>query len=179
MPLTSAENTHQVLLEKWRKAMDLVGPGPLAPHFSDAIQAVSWIPAEGLWLDLGSGAGFPGIALAARHSNAQVQLVESRQKRALFLRQVIRESGLTNAKVLHQRVEELPKGKANGVISRAYKPPMEALKDAKELIQTAGIAILLLAKHENPELKGMELFHVERYSVDGKARRAVGYRKQE
>jgi 16S rRNA (guanine527-N7)-methyltransferase len=178
MQLTSAENTHQNLLEKWRKAMDLVGPGPLAPHFSDAKQAVSWIPAKGLWLDLGAGAGFPGIALAARHPDAQVQLVESRQKRALFLRQVIRESGLSNAEVLHLRVEDLPEGEASGVISRAYKPPMEALKDAKKLLQTSGIAVLLIAKQEAPELSGMALFHVERYSVDGKSRRAVGYRKQ-
>jgi 16S rRNA G527 N7-methylase RsmG len=178
MQLTSAEQSHQALLEKWRKAMDLVGPGPLAPHFEDAARAVSWIPAQGLWLDLGAGAGFPGIALAARHPQAEVQLVESRQKRAVFLEQVIRESALKNAKVLHQRSEDLAPGLAQGVISRAYKPPKEALEDAMALLQPLGIAVLLLAKHEAPAVSGMEVFHVERYEIEGKKRRAVGYRKQ-
>jgi len=176
--LTEAEEIHQRLLEKWRKAMDLIGPGPSAPHFTDAALAVSWITAQGPWLDLGAGAGFPGIALAARKPEARVQLVESRQKRAVFLRQVIRESGLENAEVLHQRTETLPRGKAQGVISRAYKPPQEALSEARELLQISGIAILLLAKLEDPAVEGMRLFHVERYRVDGKERRAVGYRKE-
>lgn len=178
MQLTAEEETHMALLEKWRKAMDLVGPGPLAPHFEDAAKAVSWIPAQGLWLDLGAGAGFPGIALAARHPQLQVHLVESRQKRAIFLSQVLRAAKLKNAKVLHQRSEDLGAGLANGVISRAYKPPTEALADAMELLQPLGIAVLLLAKNEAPTLSGMEVFHVERYTVDGKNRRAVGYRKQ-
>ena len=62
--------------------MDLVGPGPLEPHFQDAAGAVAGLEAVGRWVDLGSGAGFPGIALAARHPGAEVWLVESRRKRA-------------------------------------------------------------------------------------------------
>jgi len=175
--LTPAEQTHQRLLEKWRKAMDLVGPGSTEPHFEDAAIAVNWIESEGLWLDLGSGAGFPGIALAARHPHLQVHLVESRQKRALFLKQVVQAAPLENATILHQRSEHLETGLAMGVISRAYRPPKDALAEAKKLLQTSGIAVLLLAKHEEPTLEGMELFHVERYQIEGKDRRAVGYRK--
>ena len=175
--LTAAEQTHLSLLEKWRKAMDLVGPGPLEPHFEDARRAVSWIASEGSWLDLGSGAGFPGIALAARHPKIHVHLVESRQKRAVFLRQVLLHTGLTNLSVLHQRSESLGQGVWNGVISRAYKAPKEALAEAQKMLQISGIAVLLLAKLDNPSCIGMELFHVERYVVDGKERRAVGYRK--
>ena len=157
--------------------MDLVGPGPLDPHFEDARKAVSWIASEGSWLDLGSGSGFPGVALAARHPQIHVHLVESRQKRAVFLRQVLLHSSLTNMSVLHQRSEALERGVWNGVISRAYKSPSEALREASELLQVSGIAVLLMAKLEDPSCTGMELFHVERYRVDGKERRAVGYRK--
>lgn len=175
--LTAAEETHRQVLEKWRNAMDLVGPGPLEPHFEDAAQAVSWIPAEGHWVDLGSGAGFPGIALAARHPEIQVSLVESRQKRAVFLKQVLLRSGLPNAEVLHQRTEGLSLDHYQGVISRAYKPPQEALEEAKKLLQISGIAVLLLAKLEIPKCPGMEVFHVERYLIEGKERSAVGFRK--
>ena len=177
LELTAAEQQHFALLEKWRSAMDLVGPGSLMPHFEDAALSVSWIPAEGKWADLGSGAGFPGIALAARHPQAQVHLVESRQKRAVFLKQVLLQTTLENASVLHQRSEELPLAHFNGVISRAYRPPPEALLQARELLQISGIAVLLLAKHDIPHCDGMTMFHVERYQVEGKERSAVGYRK--
>ena len=175
--LTEAEKRHRALLEKWRSAMDLVGPGPIEPHFEDARKAVSWIESTGSWLDLGSGAGFPGIALAARHPAIHVHLVESRQKRAVFLRQVLLHASLTNASVLHQRSEKLNRGVWNGVISRAYKSPDRALEEARNLLQISGIAVLLLAKLEDPSCIGMELFHVERYLVEGKERRAVGYKK--
>ncbi len=177
LELTQAEKTHSALLEKWRHAMDLVGPGPIAPHFEDAAKAVSWLEAQGHWLDLGSGAGFPGIALAARHPQATVHLVESRQKRAVFLREATRRCGLDNAHVLHQRSEDLERGHWDGVISRAYKSPESALSEARGFLQVSGIAVLLLAKFEVPECEGMEVFHVERYQVEGKERRAVGYRK--
>lgn len=177
LELTPAESIHQNLLEKWRNAMDLVGPGELAPHFEDAAKAVSWIPASGEWVDLGSGAGFPGIALAARHPDTRVSLVESRQKRAVFLKQVLIQTKLPNATLLHQRSEELPREHFDGVISRAYKPPEIALTEARELLQVSGIAVLLLAKIETPTCVGMEMFHVERYQIDGKSRSAVGYRK--
>ena len=48
---------HKTLLGKWRKAMDLIGPGPMEPHFEDANSAVHGLEAEGNWVDLGSGAG--------------------------------------------------------------------------------------------------------------------------
>ena len=174
---TVAEEAHRRLLEKWRSAMDLVGPGPLDPHFRDAAKAVSWIPAQGHWVDLGSGAGFPGIALASRHPDIRVSLVESRQKRSVFLKQVLLHSSLSNAEVLHQRSEALPREHFQGVISRAYKPPDEALLEARNLLQTHGIAVLLLAKIAIPACPGMEMFHVERYLVEGKERSAVGFRK--
>ena len=177
LELTPPEESHRKLLEKWRRAMDLVGPGPLEPHFEDAARAVSWIPAEGHWADLGSGAGFPGVALAARHPDIQVSLVESRQKRAVFLKQVLLQGSLSNAEVLHQRTEGLPRGHFHGVISRAYKPPQEALEEAKEMIQISGIAVLLMAKIAIPSCSGMEMFHVERYLIEGKERSAVGFRK--
>ena len=97
MEWTEAERVHQALLERWRKVMNLVGPGDSAHHFIDSACAVSGISARGRWADLGSGAGFPGIAMAARHPSVQVLLVESRQKRAHFLKQVLREAKIVNA----------------------------------------------------------------------------------
>ena len=139
---TAAEDIHRALLERWRKAMNLVGPGPVDPHFIDAVGAVDGLNASGRWADLGSGAGFPGIALAARHPCASVLLVESRAKRATFLAQVIREAKLDNATVYHGRVEDLTPG-FDGIISRAFRPPEAYLRDAERLLTPGGRAVLL------------------------------------
>ena len=57
MDWTDAERAHQALLERWRTAMNLVGPGDPEHHFVDSAAAVSGLPAVGRWIDLGSGAG--------------------------------------------------------------------------------------------------------------------------
>jgi 16S rRNA (guanine(527)-N(7))-methyltransferase RsmG len=136
--------THERLLQKWRKAMDLVGPGPVEPHFEDARGAVIGLPVEGEWADLGSGAGFPGIALAAFHPDAHIILVESRQKRSIFLNKVVGEAKMTNIEVRCTRTETLPDGSLNGVISRAYKPPLAFLEDAARLLRPGGHAVMML-----------------------------------
>ena len=82
--------------------------------------------------------------MAIYNPNAQVTLVESRQKRAIFLRRVLAETQLKNATVFHGRTEDLPSSSYDGVVSRAYKNPPEYLRDAKRLLSKNGIAILLL-----------------------------------
>jgi len=139
---TEAEKIHMALLERWRGAMNLVGPGPVEPHFVDAAGAVEGLNARGRWADLGSGAGFPGIALASRHPQAFVLLVESRAKRATFLKTVVREAGLSNVEVFHGRTEDASPG-FDGVISRAYRPPELYLSDADRLLSADGVAVLL------------------------------------
>ncbi len=155
--------------------MDLVGPGPLEPHFDDARQAVSWLSPTGRWADLGSGAGFPGVALAAHHPDIEVVLVESRSKRAAFLEQVA--AGTARLSVACLRTESLEDSSFDGVISRAYRPPPAFLADARRLLCPGGTAVCLLARGEPPELDGLEMFHVEHYAVQGRPRAAVGYRK--
>ena len=168
--LTPAETVHFHLLETWRGAMDFVGPGPLAPHFLDAAAAIDAIgPATGNWLDLGSGAGFPGIALAARNPAATVTLVESRRKRATFLETVVAEAQLTNARVVRGRTEDQP-GVADGLISRAYKAPEGVLADAERLLRADGRTVLMLGDRDWPVPAGWVLAFSARYTVPDGAR---------
>ena len=138
-------DTHRALLQRYRKAMDLIGPGPMEPHFVDALGATQELAAKGRWADLGSGAGFPGIALAARYPLAHVELVESRDKRARFLSRVVKQGGIDNATVCRVRTETLEAGTYDGLISRAYKPPPRVLtEDAARLLKPGGRVVLLL-----------------------------------
>jgi 16S rRNA (guanine527-N7)-methyltransferase len=165
--------THLTLLARWRGAMNLVGPGPLEPHFDDSAAAVRAFSARGRWADLGSGAGFPGVALAAAHPGAEVTLVESRDKRAAFLVQVRAAVGLPNLRVLRARVEDLPAAAWDGVISRAFAPPPVFLEHAARLLVPGGLAVLMLAREEAPEVGGFSLVSASDYAIEGKPRRVV------
>lgn len=166
---------HRRLLEALRRVMDLVGPGPVEPHFEDATAVARLVPARGRWADLGSGAGFPGIALAAFHPEARVELVESREKRASFLELVVGEAGLANAIVLRVRAESLEEGVYDGVISRAFAPPPLYLGLARRLARPGAQAVLLLAREEPPQVAGLELVERVLYRVGDRERTLCRY----
>jgi 16S rRNA (guanine527-N7)-methyltransferase len=169
---TEAERTHLALLERWRGAMNLVGPGPAEVHFEDSAGAVADLEAVGRWVDLGSGAGFPGVALAARYPDVHVSLVESRLKRAGFLSAVVRATGLTNLEVIHGRTEDVEPG-FDGVISRAYRKPEAYLSDAARLLVPAGRAVLLTGPAP-ASMAGWSVVDTQCYPVrDGNRTRTV------
>lgn len=169
--------------------MDLVGPGPLDPHFADADEAVRTLEARGSWLDVGSGAGFPGIALAAWYPDARVTLVERRQKRAAFLEVVLGEAHLKNAAVHCGDADGLTATSAagtrgiapgaasdagwDGLISRAFRAPLEVVDLARGLLRPGGKLVLLLAKDQLAIPEGFAEDHVHSYLIEGKSRRAV------
>ena len=105
----------QALLGKWQKAVNLVGPSTLqqfwSRHAADSAQLLRYAPPSAkVWLDMGSGAGFPAlvmaIMLAEQNPEACVHMVESDRKKVNFLRTVTRECGL-NSQIHHMRIEQL------------------------------------------------------------------------
>jgi 16S rRNA (guanine527-N7)-methyltransferase len=171
---------HRALLARWRDAMNLVGPGDLEEHYQDCTRALAWLTPAGRWADLGSGAGFPGVVFAARApAGVSVDLVESRQKRAAFLREVLVEARVPDSRVrvLRQRVEDLETEAYHGVLARAFAPPADVLGHAARVLVPEGTAVLFLQEdQEVPADPRFEVFHVEHYEVTGRARKAVGLR---
>jgi 16S rRNA (guanine527-N7)-methyltransferase len=125
--------TYAALLNRWQKTINLVAPSTLSDvwhrHFADSAQLAGLAP-EGAqhWLDLGSGAGFPGLVLAilaAEKGGSRHTLVESDTRKAAFLREVARETGVA-VEILADRIE-LPRtaasvGEVNCVTARALAP---------------------------------------------------------
>ena len=110
------------LVEKWQQRVNLVSASTLPDiwmrHIWDSAQLAPLVPAgTGRILDVGSGAGFPGLVLAAL-CDAELHLVESDQKKAVFLQTVIRETGI-RAIVHNRRIESLPPIGAGIVTARA------------------------------------------------------------
>ena len=104
--------TYAQLLVRWQKAINLVAPSTLSDfwhrHFADSAQLWRYRPPEArVWLDIGSGAGFPGLVLAILGAEAGAThhiLIESDNRKAAFLREVGRETGIT-VDILGMRIE--------------------------------------------------------------------------
>lgn len=101
------------LFQKWAKAINLVAPSTLQQfwdrHISDSAQIYQLQPKPGVWIDFGSGGGFPGIITAILLNEANdgwVHLVESNQKKASFLRVALMETGARGT-VHPKRIEDV------------------------------------------------------------------------
>lgn len=140
---------HHALLARWNPRINLVSRGSLAEgwsrHFADSAQLWPLRPPEPrLWLDLGSGAGFPGLVIAAlaaeQAPGLRVALVESDLRKAAFLTTVAREAGL--AVTVHAaRAEALPPQQADVVSARALAPLADLLGHAEKHRRPKGICL--------------------------------------
>lgn len=150
---------YATLLEKWQKHKNLVSGKTLAHmwrrHYLDSAQLEPLIPrGPEPVLDLGSGAGFPGLVLAVM-GVAPVHLVESEGKKCAFLAEANRITG-ANAIIHHSRIEELEPLKARAVVSRACAPLPQLLEYAKPLMKPGGICLFLKGNKVGDELTESE-----------------------
>jgi len=102
---------YQELLHKWQKRINLVSNNTVKDswerHFEDSLQLIDIIPNDiNSIVDLGSGAGFPGLVIAIERPDINITLVESDQKKCSFLKTVSRETN-TNVNVINDRIEKI------------------------------------------------------------------------
>lgn len=138
------------LVRQWSPRINLVAPQDLAVlesrHIADSAQLLNEIaPTEGRWADLGSGAGFPGIvmALLLQRRDIEVHLVESDQRKAVFLRTAIRELGLDRTKLHVERIEALSPLQADFVSARALAGLPRLLPLVQRHLRRGGVALLM------------------------------------
>ncbi|HVY20030.1 MAG TPA: 16S rRNA (guanine(527)-N(7))-methyltransferase RsmG [Bauldia sp.] len=129
------------LLRKWQPAENLISPKTLPEiwrrHIADAAQLVRLYPSDRRWIDLGSGAGLPGLVIAiCLASGSMVHMVESNRRKCAFLRAAIRETGAP-ADVYEGRVEDVLDQwtePVDRVTARALAPLAQLLKLAKPVM---------------------------------------------
>lgn len=143
-------------------------------HIVDSAQLLGMAPAEsahGLWVDLGTGAGLPGLVVAALRESP-VLMIEARQLRVAFLQQCIDALGLTQAKVLCDKVERVRLDHPAAVISaRAYAPMDRLLASAAHLADPSTTWLLPKGRNAEKELEiarrdWQAMFHVEQSITD-------------
>ncbi|MBS0271334.1 MAG: 16S rRNA (guanine(527)-N(7))-methyltransferase RsmG [Proteobacteria bacterium] len=149
---------YQALLEKWQKKINLVAPSTTPHlwerHFKDSLQLISHLPqVHSSLLDLGSGAGFPGLVLAiSQCHNLSVTLIESDVKKCLFLENVSRETNIPVV-VINERIENL-EGKLKGdiITARGLAPLSLLINYALPLMKPESFCLFLKGKEYESEI---------------------------
>jgi 16S rRNA (guanine527-N7)-methyltransferase len=168
-----ALETHLKLLEAWAARVNLVGPGQLAAywrrHALDSAQLTTLVPGARRWVDLGSGAGFPGLVVACclkGVEGASVDLVEANSKKAAFLREAVRATDAP-ARVLAIRAEELPdRSESYEVITaRAFAPLRRIIDLAAPILSRGAIGLFLKGEGAEAELRDAETRWALTYKV--------------
>lgn len=153
----------------WNKQYNLVGRGAVADiwnrHFLDSLSLAPLIDTETTLLDIGSGAGFPGLPLALTRPDIKVMLAESVQKKATFLTRMIALLGLKERVQIHaDRAEKIPSAtRFHAVTARAVGEISLLLEMAAPLLDAGGRALLLKGERHREELAEyrMEKSHPE------------------
>jgi len=146
---------------QWQAKTNLVAPSTLphlwTRHIADSLQLLTLAPSAKVWVDLGSGGGFPGVVLAcalADTSGAVVHLVERNARKAAFLREALRVAGARG--VVHgKRIEDIvdsPAGPIDCVTARALAPLHELVGFAEPLVRRGAKAFFLKGQDVGAEL---------------------------
>lgn len=173
------------MLIEWNEKINLtaiIEPNEIIlKHFIDSLTIYKDIPNNSSVVDVGTGAGFPGIPLAIMNESLKITLVDSLNKRLIFLQEVINELNLKNVELVHARAEEfgqnkkyrecfdvstsravanlstlseylIPLVKVNGkVISMKASEAQEEINDAKKAIEVLGGAIEKIEEFNLPQ----------------------------
>jgi 16S rRNA (guanine527-N7)-methyltransferase len=147
------------LLERWNRVYNLTavrGPQDMVVrHILDSLSILPWLRGSRV-LDVGSGAGLPGIPLAIVQPHLAFYLLDSNSKRTRFMTQAVAELGITNVEVVHCRVEDYPfEGSFDTVVSRAFASLAVMLASSGRLCAAGGCLLAMKGRCPDGELRNL------------------------
>jgi len=179
------------LMLKWNKVYNLTAvrdpAGVMTHHLLDSLAVIAPLqrqyPEQGRLLDVGSGAGLPGVIIAIMRPDIDVSCLDAVAKKAAFVQQVAAELELPNLRGLHARVELL-EGSYNVISSRAFASLPDFFNGSKHLLAADGVWLAMKGKMPSDELAVLPpevaVFHVEQLTVPGlDAERCIVWARKE
>lgn len=147
--------SYHSLISKWNKVYNLSAiRDPLESikkHFLDSLSIISFIKDE-LLLDVGSGAGLPGIVIAIMKPKTKVFVIDSVGKKCRFMQTAKTELSLTNLTVINSRVEDfVPKETFPQITSRAFADTNETINKTQHLVSSDGRYLLMKGDNINED----------------------------
>jgi len=149
-----------LLLNKWNKAYNLTSVRDpqemLVKHILDSVVVSPYLQGEH-FIDVGTGPGLPGLPLAIINPNKQFFLLDSLGKRISFIRNAVRELGLTNVEPVLSRVEEFqPDHQFDGVLSRAFASLKDMTDWCHHLPNENGLFYALKGQYHTEEVEELD-----------------------
>jgi 16S rRNA (guanine527-N7)-methyltransferase len=170
---------YAALLEKWGKVYNLTalrGEGEvLTHHLLDSLSVISPLlrmvqPAPSRLLDVGSGGGLPGVAIAIACPQLFVDCVDAVAKKAAFIQQAAGTLALPNLRGIHSRVESMD-ATYGVIVSRAFASLADFVRLTAHLGAPGAVWMAMKGKYPEDEIaalpSGFEMFHVEQLQVPG------------
>ncbi len=163
------------LLIKWNRVYNLTAirdpERMVTHHILDSLSLLPFLSGVRV-ADLGSGAGLPGIPVALMRPDLEVVMVDSNIKKSRFIQQAVLELGLSNASVVHSRVERLSADPHfDMVVSRAFTSLSQFLLASRPLLRKGGRAVAMKGRWPEEEgaevVEGFELEQVAAVTVPG------------
>jgi len=148
------------LLLKWNKSINLTSiknKEIVTHHFLDCLAVIPFIKSSSL-LDVGTGAGLPGIVIAIIKPDIKVSLIDKVGKKIAFIKRVLAELDIKNVQTHHSRVELMSsEEKYDGIISRAFSNMGDFVQITKHLLKKQGVWYGMKSKKIlNDEMKGID-----------------------
>jgi len=164
------------LLAEENQQQNLVSAASLATvwqrHLADSLQLLDYVPREtGPWLDLGSGAGIPGLVLACAKPEIPIILIESRKRRVEWLVRAANALGLSECTIVGARLENVESFPASTIFARAFAPLGKLLQLSARFSTRDTTWLLPKGRSAAQELSEQpagvrDLFHVEQSQID-------------
>ncbi len=149
-------------LLKWNQKINLTAirteKGIVLKHFLDSLSVYPYVPHTSTLLDIGSGAGFPGIPLKIVQPSLEVTLIDSVRKKVDFQRHIIRKLGLKGIEAIHGRVQEKAilkglEGRFEIVMSRAFSDLRTLLVLSVPFLKKRGIVLAMKGRVNREEIQ--------------------------
>ncbi len=164
------------MLEEENTRQNLVSAGSLPHiwqrHIADSLQLLAYVSREtGPWLDLGTGAGFPGMLIALARPDMEVAVVESRRRRVEWLESVITRNKLSKCRVIAARLEDVESFPVDVISARAFAPLDKLLRLSARFSTPDTVWLLPKGRTAEKELQEQPkriaaMFHVEQSRTD-------------
>lgn len=160
-------NIYDQLLAEWNERMNLTAltsPGDVAlKHFCDCLMLTKFVKIEenASVIDVGTGAGFPGLVLKIAREDLRLTLLDSLQKRLVFLEEVCEKADINGVELLHARAEDASREEAyreqfDVAVSRAVAPLNVLCEYCLPYVRMGGVFLAMKAKEYEDELKAAE-----------------------
>lgn len=151
-------------LKKWNRAYSLTSIRDdreiVIKHFLDSLLYLKALPENARSIaDVGAGAGFPGLPIRIIRPTLELHLIEPVQKKAAFLRNIVRRLGLDRVTVHSMRVEDVRSIQVDAVLTRALFSVKDFYEKARHLVRPGGVLILSKGPKAANELRETSLEH--------------------